>query len=277
MTHSTQTWHADRGLLTAYVAGEVDAISGASVEQHLARCADCRATIATLVEARPLELAWAGVRDAVESPDQPFLVRLARRCGLSEPTSVLLAATASLRSAWLVSAFLALAFATLATSLSSGQLLAPFLLVAPLVPVIGVAAAYGSQDDPLESLVVTAPYGRTRLILTRTLAVLATVLPFTAALGLLLPGPLWIAGAWLGPALALVPIMLAVSSFAGPRTGAAVVAMGWSAVVVFSLRGLPATWPIEATQQLVYLALAALACAVLAMRSRTDRRIGAVL
>ncbi len=277
MTHSTRTWHADHELLTAYVAGDVDAISAASVEQHLARCADCRTAIAALVEVRPLELAWAGVRDAVETPDQPLLIRLARRCGLSEPTSVLLAATASLRTSWLVSAFVALAFATAATALTSGMLLAPFLLVAPLVPVIGVAAAYGSQDDPLEALVVTAPYGRTRLILTRTLAVLATVLPFTALLGLMLPGPLWLAGAWLGPALALLPIMLAVSSFAGPRTGAAVVAVGWSAVVVFSIRGLPATWPVEASQQLVYLALALVACAVLVVRTRTDRQIGAVL
>lgn len=276
MTH-TQTWHADPAVLAAYVAGTIDAIHGASIEQHLARCADCRAAIATFVEPRPLELAWAGVRDAVESPEQPFLIRMARRCGLPEPTSVLLAATASLRSAWLAGAFFALSFATLAASLSSGGMLAPFLLVAPLVPVIGVAAAYGSQHDPLESLVVTAPYGRTRLILTRTLAVLATVLPFTGLLGLLLPGPTWIAGAWLGPALALVPIMLAVSSFVGPRTGAAVVAMGWCAVVVFSLRGLPTTWPVEATQQLVYLAFAALACAVLLVRSRADRRIGAVL
>ena len=60
-------------------------------------------------------------------------------------------------------------------------------------------------------------------------------------------------------------------------TGAAVVAMGWSAVVVFSVRGLPATWPVEATQQLVYLVLAIAACAVLLVRARTDRRIGAVL
>ena len=277
MTHSTQTWHADRDLLEAYVAGDVDAISGASVEQHLARCAECRATIATLVEVRPLELAWLGVRDAVESPEQPFLIRIARRCGLSEPTSVLLAATASLRTSWLVAAFVALTFATGAAAYSSGQLLAPFLLIAPLVPVIGVAAAYGSEQDPLEALVVTAPYGRTRLILTRTLAVLATVLPLTALLGLMLPGPLWIAGAWLGPALALVPIMLAVSSFVGPRTGSAVVAFGWCAVVVFSIRGLPATWPVEPSQQLVYLALAAVACAVLLVRSRNDRKIGAVL
>ena len=277
MTHPPQTWHVDGDLLAAYVAGAVDAITGASVEQHLTHCASCRADVRPHVDPHALERAWAGIRDAVESPPLPLPIRLARRCGLSEPTAVLLAAAASLRTAWLVSAFVAVGFATLAAGLSHGTALAPFLLVAPLVPVLGVAAAYSPQQDPLETLVVTAPHGRTRLILTRTLAVLVSVLPFTALLGLLLPGPDWLAVAWLGPALALVPVLLALSSFVGPRSGAATVAIAWSGVVVFSVRGLPSTWPVEASQQVVYLCLALVSAAVLLVRSREDRGIGAVL
>ena len=274
---TTRTWHAEPELLAAYVAGSLDAIEGASVEQHLLRCDSCRRAVRPLLDRRLLDRAWAGVRDAVQSPPLPLPIRLARRCGLTEPTAILLAATASLRTAWLVSAFVAVAFATFAAGLSGGAALAPFLLVAPLVPVIGVAAAYGPHSDPLEALVVTAPHGRTRLILTRTLAVLVSVLPFTALLGLLLPGPSWLAVAWLGPALALVPVLLAVSSFVGPRTGGVLVALAWCAVVVFSLRGLPATWPVEATQQAVYLVLALTSGAVLIVRSRADRGIGALL
>ncbi len=277
MTGSTQTWHADAGLLAAYVKGTLDAIAGASVEQHLTHCASCRAAIRPLVDPRPLERSWSGIRAAVESPPVPLPIRLAQRCGLPEPTAVLLAAAASLRTAWVVGAFVALAFAAAAAVLSEGAALAPFLLVAPLVPVIGVAAAYGPQQDPLETLVVTAPHGRTRLILTRTLAVLVSVLPLTVLLGLLLPGPGWLAVAWLGPALTLLPVLLALSSFVGPRVGAAAVAIGWSALVVFSLRGLPATWPVEADQQLVYLGLALAAGGVLLARARRDRGIGAVL
>ncbi len=273
----TPTWHADGSLLAAYVAGDLDALGGASVEQHLAHCGDCRAAIRPLVDGPALDRVWTGVRDAVESPPQPVVVRAARRLGVSEPASVLLAATASLRTAWLVSAIVALGFATFAVAITGGELIAPFLLVAPMVPVLGVAAAYGPQQDPLEALVVTAPYGRTRLILARTLAVLVSVLPLTFVLGLLLPGPLWLAGAWLGPALALIPILLAVSSFVGPRNGAAVVAICWSGVVLLSVRELPPTWPVEATQQLVYLAVAAVSCVVLLVRARQDRQIGAVL
>ena len=274
---TTRTWHADESLLAAYVAGDLDALDGASVEQHLGRCGDCRAAVRPLVDVPALDRAWAGVRDAILSPPQPLLIRIARRLGVSEPVSVLLAATASLRTAWLSSAAIALGFATLAVSLTGGELLAPFLIVAPMVPVLGVAAAYGPQQDPLEALVVTAPYGRTRLILIRAIAVLVSVLPVSVVVGLLLPGPLWLAAAWLGPALCLVPILLALSSFVGPRTGASVVAIGWCGVVLLSVRELPATWPVEATQQLSYLALAAVSVVVLLVRSRRDRQIGAVL
>jgi hypothetical protein len=207
----------------------------------------------------------------------PLPARIARRLGVDEPTSILLAATASLRTAWVVSAVVALGFAAAAVAWSGGDALAPFLLVAPLVPVIGVASAYGPHEDPLESLVVTAPYGRTRLIMLRTWAVLVSVLPLSVVLGFFLPGPVWLAVAWLGPALALVPVMMALSSFVGPRAAGATVAIGWSGVVLLSVRQFPATWPVESTQQLVYLVLAGVSLVVLYLRSRQDRQIGAVL
>lgn len=274
---STTAWHADDELLAAYADGRLEPIGAASVEQHLVHCADCRASIRDHVDPRPLELAWSAVRDAVDIPPQPLFVRVARRLRLSEPTSVLLAATATLRTSWLVGALVALGFATIAAAMAGQGGIAPFLLVAPMVPVLGVAAAYGHHQDPLESLVATAPYGRTRLILLRTMAVLASALPCTFLLSLWLPGPAWLAAAWLGPALCLVPVTMAISSFVGPRTGGGVVAIAWSGVVLLSSRMLPATWPVEATQQLAYLALALVACVVLAARARRDHQIGAVL
>lgn len=278
MTTETQGWHADPALLSSYLAGALDAVTGASVEQHVNRCETCRKSVSHLLDPQLVERTWAGIRDAVERPLLPVPIRLARRLGLSEPTAVLLAAAASLRSAWLVGAFLSLSFAALAAYLSGGTALAPFLLVAPLAPVLGVAAAYGPRQDSLEALVATAPYGRTRLILLRTLAVLVSVLPVTALLGLALPGPLWLAAAWLGPALALVPVLLALAGFVGPRAAATVVLLGWSSAVVASTRrGLAPAWPVEAGQQGVYLALALTACAVIAVRLGIDRQRGVAL
>src|SRR4029077_1153912 len=102
---TTQTWHADHDLLAAYVAGVLDPINGASVEQHLDRCAECRQAIRPLVDAPMLDRTWAGIRDEVDSPPLPLSGRVARRLGVSEPTAMLLAATASLRTAWVASAF----------------------------------------------------------------------------------------------------------------------------------------------------------------------------
>jgi len=274
---TTQTWHADRDLLAAYVAGALDPVNGASVEQHLDRCARCRQNIRPLADLPMLDGAWSSILETVESQDLPLPARLARRLGATEPTSILLGATASLRTAWISSAFVALGFAVGAVYWSGGGALAPFLLVAPLIPVLGVAAAYGPHEDPLESLIVTAPYGRTRLILLRTLGVLVSVLPFAVVAGFFVPGPVWLAVAWLGPALALVPVMMALSSFVGPRVGAAAVTIAWSGVVLPSTRIVPATWPVEANQQLVYAALTGLSLVVLFVRSRQDRQIGAVL
>ncbi len=277
MTTGTQGWHAGPELLSSYLAGTLDAVMGASVEQHVSRCDTCRAAVGPLLEPRMVEHTWAGIRDAVERPPLPSVLRLARRCGLPEPTAVLLAGAASLRGAWLVGAFLSLSFATLAAYASGGTALAPFLLVAPLAPVLGVAAAYGPRQDPLEALVATAPYGRTKLILLRTVAVLVSVLPVTALLGLAIPGPPWLAAAWLGPALALVPVLLALAGFVGPRTAATVVSLGWSSVVLASTRGLDPAWPVEASQQDVYLMLAVAACAVIAIRSWAHRQRGVAL
>lgn len=274
---NARAWHPDRNVLKSYLDGDLDGVEGASVEQHLLVCAECRSTMGALVEVPELDRVWDGVRSAIERPEQPAPIRLARRLGLAEPTSVLLAASTALRTAWLTSSVVALSFALAAANISDGTTLWPFLLIAPLVPVIGVAASYGPATDPLETLLVTSPYGRTRLILVRTMAVLAVTLPVAALLGLLLPGPDWVAAAWLGPALALIPILLALAAYVGPRVAVGVLAIGWSAVVLPSAVRLPETWAVDPERQLVFLALALAACAVLALRSHQTRQIGAAL
>lgn len=269
-------WHASPELLAAYANGRLDAIDAASLERHVERCGDCRGRITPFADTPRLEDAWDEVRARVEQPRLPWLLRQAGRLGLPEPTQILLAAAASLRAAWLSGAFIALGFAVLA-ALVSGDALWPFLLVAPVIPVLGVAMSYGSFEDSFEALSATAPYGRTRLVILRTLAVLVTTVPAACLLGLALPGPTWVAAAWLGPALAMLSLLLSLASFLGPRVAAPIVVLVWCGVVLGSVRRLPSTWPVEGTQQLAYCGVAVLALAVLLVRSRQTRQIGAVL
>ncbi len=271
---STQVWHAAEPLLRGYLGGSLNALEGASVEQHLTRCPECRSLLASLSDRAVLERGWREVRTTIERPTRPLVIRAARHLGLPDAYAVLLGASMSLRTAWLSSVVVALSFCLVAAHIASDTELWPFLLVAPLIPVLGVAAAFGDADDPGETLVVTSPFGRDRLILLRTAAVLVTTVPAACLFGLLLPAPAWVGIAWLGPALSLVPVLLALASFVDPRLAGAVVALVWGGFVLGSVRPFGPTWPVEGSQQLLFLGAALVAVAVLALRSLHPRQIG---
>lgn len=271
---TTAEWHVPEAVLAEYVGGRLDAVRSASLEHHVERCAACRSLVGVLADTGLHELAWAGIRDRIEAPELPWVVRAAQRLGLREPTAILLAAAASLRLAWLTGALVALMFAVLAAILSDGSAW-PFLLVAPLIPALGVAGSFGGPEEPTEVLTVTAPYGRARLVVVRTLAVVATTVPVACALGLLLPGPAWIAVAWLGPALAALSLVLAIGGIAGMRTAVPVVALAWCGLVLHGERVLASpTWAVDASQQAAYGVVALLALAAIAIRSHRHRAVG---
>lgn len=274
---TTREWHVTDALLADYVGGRLDALRSASLEHHVDGCDTCRSRVRPLVDDELHERAWTRVRDRVEPPRLPLVVRAAQRLGLSEPTAILLSATASLRLAWLSGAFLTLAFAV-AAAVMSGDAVWPFLLVAPLIPALGVAGAFGGPEEPTELLTVTAPYGRPRLVAVRTLAVVATTVPAACALGLLLPGPVWIAVAWLGPALAVLSLALAIGVVAGMRAAVPVVTLAWCGLVLYGERALASpTWAVDAPQQAVYAVLAAVALSAVVIRSIRHRSIGDAL
>ena len=77
--------------------------------------------------------------------------------------------------------------------------LALFLVVAPLIPVAGVAAAFGPGLDPTWEITVAAPGGGFRLLLLRAAAVFATTFAMASVASLALPG-LLVDGGRLGPA-----------------------------------------------------------------------------
>ncbi|MEV0849237.1 zf-HC2 domain-containing protein [Streptomyces sp. NPDC049954] len=110
----------------------------------------------------------------------------------------------------------------------------PLLLaVAPVLPLAGVALAYGPYADPLHELALAAPRGGLRLLLLRTAALSAVCLPLLTAVGALLPGVPGAPGpgAWLLPSLALTLTTLAAGSYVGCRAAAAGCAAGWAVAV----------------------------------------------
>jgi len=269
MTTAPGTWHLDQTLVRRYVDAVTDAVTAASVESHLLRCAGCRQAIAD-ESADPASVArraliWEDVVDRLDAPRVGIIERLVHRLGIGAHDARLLAATPSLQVSWLASLLLVLGFAVAAAH-GRDEAGALFLLAAPLIPVAGVAAAYGPDIDPAHELGIAAPYRTSRLLLLRCVSVLVASAGLAGCAALALPAAGWSQAAWLLPALGLTLTTLALSTRLSPVVSAAAVALTWVLVVV-KLVQLDRTAELAgATAQAMFLALIVAAAAVVVVR-----------
>jgi len=254
------TWHVDATALASYAEGRCTPVVGASVEAHLMGCRSCSTELRGLMPAEPVERAWQAIRAHVEEPRPGLVEQLMTACGLSTQSARLLGAVPAFRGAWLLGLFTVTFFAGVAAVFAGDLGLSLFLIVAPLVPVAGVAASFGGDADPAHELVAVTPYSSVRLLLLRTGGVLASSVPITILLGLILPGPAWLAVAWLTPALAGIAITLAISPYIGTTTTAAVIGAAWSVGVLSAAR---AGDPVEVVEPLMQLVLGVVAVVAL--------------
>jgi hypothetical protein len=230
------SWHIDEPTLVAYAEGRASATAAASAEAHFTSCADCRKQLAPSVEPGRLAAIWDEVDARVGVATLPPFERVLVRCGISEASARLLAATPSLTTSWLTALVAAVLFAAAAADASPSGLLV-YLTLAPMLPVAGVAAAYGRLADPAYELAVAAPYSLLRLLLLRSVAVVGSTIVIVGLGSLALLGHGWTAVAWLLPALALSATTLALSARLAPVWAAAAVLTGWVALVLAVRQG----------------------------------------
>lgn len=261
----TTSWHADAEALQRWVDGAAGPLLGASVEQHLLRCASCRAAVVPRVEA-PLDGVWARVLESVEVPRPGVVQRVLARLGVDPSDTMLVASAPTLRAAWLGGLTSVLLFVAAAVLTSGDRGVGLFLLVAPLVPVAGVAASYGPSTDPTHDLTVATPYPALRLVLLRAAAVVATSVPLAVVVGALLPGPAAVAVAWLVPAGCFLAVLLCASTWVDPVPVGAVVALVWVVLVARAVRAGAPLDLVEPTSLAVHAAVAAVAVALLLVR-----------
>jgi hypothetical protein len=222
------TWHASPETLERYAGGIASPAEAASIEPHLFDCHQCRDM---LVTATPPEVderltgILAGIVDAADAPAPTFIERIVRLLGVPDHVARLLGVTPSLRASWLGGIALTLAFAVVASDVRGGATI--FLLVAPLLPVAGVAAAFRQSADASGEMSAVASTRASWLLLIRTVAVLTTTLMLTGAAALALPGNEWEAAAWLVPSLALAASAVALSTWINPTVAAGILAGAW--------------------------------------------------
>lgn len=267
MSSGTNTWHLDEELAHRYAEGRVTGALAASVEQHLLRCGNCRALLRPTVPAERLTAVWAEVLERVEAPPVGRLERLLCRLGVDEPTARLVAVTPLLRSSWLAGTALVLMLALLAAEAGS-QAVALFLVVAPVLPVAGVALTFGPAADPAHEIVAGTPYSPVRLLAVRALVVVSSTFVPAGVVAALLPVDLGLALAWLLPGLALTVGTLALSTRLAPHVAASALGVGWVSVVLYGVARNDPFLAAAPVVQLACLAGLALAAAVLLFRSQ---------
>ncbi|MFF7760979.1 cupin domain-containing protein [Streptomyces griseorubiginosus] len=267
------TWHVAEDDLRAYVRGELTAPLLWSADTHLAACTTCRALLAGVTDPVALDAGWERLDAELDAPRPGWFESLLVRAGIADHTARLLTATPVLRRSWLAAVvFLLLATVGVVHTAGSPTL---FLALAPLLPLAGVALSYGPALDPTYEMAVVAPLHGFRLLMIRTLAVLAAGLGLNGLATLALPGYGLRALAWLLPALALTATGLALTPRLGPVLAPSLVGGAWIAVLLAAQaaqeRGAGSLAPFTAAGQGVAAAVAALAAGLLfVVRDRFD-------
>lgn len=227
---SDRKWHLDEELAERYTSGETGQTVSASIEQHLIACTTCRDLLIPLSDIRRGAVVWSGILERVQAPAPRPVERFLRRCGVTEPTARLLAVTPSLRGSWMTGVLFVVVLAQLAAHSSPGGV-AFYMALAPVLPLISVAAAFDGELDPSREMAAATPYPALRLLLIRTAAVVASTLVPITFCALLLPGSAWSALAWLIPSLALIGAVLVLMPHTPALPTAGLLATSWMALV----------------------------------------------
>lgn len=227
-------------VIAGYVANSIGPAQAWSVEAHLPACRSCRAALAMHSDSARLDRNFAALMARSGLPRSGLIGRLLRRCGVPGHVVVLLESTPSLRRSWLAGVAGVLAIVVVASQLTaaaggprlSGQVLVPFMVIAPMVPLAAVAAAFSPVLDPAYRIASAAPVSKVWLLCIRATAVLvATLLPAAVA-ALALPSSQWMAVALLLPAIAICVTTLALASVIRAELAVVIAAAGWVALVL---------------------------------------------
>ncbi|MFG1610458.1 hypothetical protein [Actinoplanes sp. NPDC049265] len=279
------SWHAAPPVLAAYAQGRADIAEAWSLEAHLIDCSSCRQQLAAHLG--PFDDALLTEQRERLLQELPARVPGYRRAALRWLRWVL-------RPGPLAAVAVTVAVVALLDALTMGGGTQGGLvwLLAPAIPVAGVALVSVSEDDPCREAVLAAPDALLRLTLWRSLALLAVAIPVAAGLSLVraaVGGNAGWSDAWLLPSVALTASALALGAVIGVQRAARAVALLWCAAalapalvrtggaVVSALR-LAAEAPalLSGTAQVVWAVVTVIAVAAIAvLRDRFEQLGGA--
>jgi hypothetical protein len=232
----TASNHPSTGLVDRYAEGDTTIAPDAlwALEAHLETCAACRDHLSNTVTVHApdvtalVDRVFVGLGPSLDDTPVARPRRSARWRWLARRTIRWVAPTLLRYIAMtVVMVLVAVGFDLVARA--AGRQPSLVLLVAPVAPLLGVAAVWARGADPAHELVAATPRAGLYLVLRRTLSVLIVVIPVLALAGS-------VVGAspvrWLVPCLAFTVSALALGEVIGVPRAAAGLALLWSAAVV---------------------------------------------
>ena len=220
------TTHPNLAVIARYAEGGagLDDATVWSVEVHLEGCPECRAGLAgtTTDDTRALlDLVAAGLGEGIASGPPPAPIR---------------GVWSTLRRQWMAWTLLPWLIMTVAVlgcayllEIARPELPSLVLLLAPVAPLPAVAVAWSRRADPAWELIAGTPAAGMTMLLRRTAAVLAVIVPVLAFVG---------AGTGVSLALVLLPCLafttatIALGAVVGVRRATVVLGVLWAAAVL---------------------------------------------
>lgn len=226
-----------------------------------------------MIDQARIDANWRAITFELDAPIPSRLERVLRRVGFSSATARLVGATPALRRSW-VAALAAVVLIGLGSADTDPSSLAAMLTLAPLIPVLGVALAYGPAADPVHEIGLATPMRGLRLLMIRSATVLTVAIGVLASSVLISSAPGSLAFVWLLPGLALSSLTVGAMTMTTPRRAVAAVAVGWLLVATFArVAASDSLAMFRPAGQVIALAVAAGAAVVIVKRHESFDRL----
>lgn len=174
---------------------------------------------------------WRAITFELDAPVPSRTERVLTRVGFSSATARLVAATPALRRSW-AAALLVVVLIGLSAASDNPDNISGMLVLSPLVPVLGVALAYGPSVDPIHEIGLATPMRGVRLVMIRAATVVAVAVAVLTGAVLVSEASNALAFVWLLPALATTSLSISLMTFLTPRRAVVAVSVAWAVLVV---------------------------------------------
>ncbi len=192
----------------------------------------------TPVEPSRIDANWRAIVIELDAPHPGVIERMMRSVGVPSEVTRIMAATPALRRSWFAAVFVVAVIGLLVAGAEQPRdSFFTLAVLAPLVPVVGIALAYGPSNDPAHEIELATPSKGLRLLLIRAATVQTVSTAVLASVSLLSPIPVLASLGWMLPSLGLTAATIALMAVAPPRRAASIAAVVWVALMLVASRG----------------------------------------